>query len=54
MNTTIKPRSVAHGSTSPASGSSQVLTLVLAWAAVALPLGWGVAETLRKTLALFQ
>jgi hypothetical protein len=28
--------------------------LVVAWLAVGLPLGWGVAETLRKALALFQ
>jgi hypothetical protein len=34
--------------------SSQVVTLVLAWTAVGLPLAWGVAETLRKALALFQ
>ncbi len=33
---------------------SQVLALVLSWSAVGLPLAWGVAETLRKTLALFQ
>jgi hypothetical protein len=28
--------------------------LLVAWAAVGLPLAWGVAETLRKALALFQ
>jgi hypothetical protein len=33
---------------------SHVLALILAWAAVGLPLAWGVAETLRKALALFQ
>ena len=32
----------------------QGLVLVLAWTAVGLPLLWGVAETLRKALALFQ
>jgi hypothetical protein len=44
----------------PASGvparapKGQVVALVLAWTAVGLPLAWGVAETLRKTFALFQ
>jgi hypothetical protein len=43
----------------PASASStrhpsQVVTLVVAWTAVGLPLAWGVAETMRKALALFQ
>jgi hypothetical protein len=51
MNTTSNPRSAANGAV---AGSSQAVTLVLAWAAVGLPLAWGVAETLRKTLALFQ
>jgi hypothetical protein len=36
----------------PASG--QLLVLVLSWAGVGLPLAWGVMETLRKTMALFQ
>lgn len=35
-------------------GKSQVAALVLSWTAVGLPLAWGVVETLRKTLALFQ
>jgi hypothetical protein len=44
-------RAAAH----PASGrSSQALALVLSWTAVGLPLAWGVSETLRKALALFQ
>jgi len=34
--------------------STQILALVASWAAVMLPLAWGVAETLRKTAALFQ
>jgi hypothetical protein len=33
---------------------SQVVALALSWTAVGLPLLWGVAETLRKALALFQ
>jgi len=34
--------------------SSQALALAVSWMAVGLPLAWGVAETLRKALALFQ
>jgi hypothetical protein len=37
----------------PRSGSS-VLTLVLAWLAVGIPLLWGVEQTLAKSMALFQ
>jgi hypothetical protein len=37
-----------------APGGGQLMVLVLSWAAVGLPLAWGVMETLRKTLALFQ
>lgn len=45
----------SHGSAHPVSGaSSAALALVLSWTAVGLPLAWGVAETLRKALALFQ
>jgi hypothetical protein len=36
------------------SKGSQILALVFAWTAVSLPLAWGVSETLRKTMALFQ
>ena len=36
------------------SRSSQVVALVLSWTAVGIPLAWGVSETLRKALALFQ
>jgi hypothetical protein len=35
------------------SGSS-VLTLVLAWVAVGVPLLWGVEQTLVKAMALFH
>jgi hypothetical protein len=35
-------------------GRTQGLALVLSWVAVGLPLAWGVAETLRKALALFE
>lgn len=34
--------------------SSSALALVLAWAAVSLPLAWGILETFRKALALFS
>jgi hypothetical protein len=37
-----------------AGGIGGALALVLSWAAVGLPLAWGVAETLRKALALFN
>lgn len=33
---------------------TQWLELVPAWAAVGLPLLWGVTETIRKTFALFR
>jgi hypothetical protein len=37
-----------------AAGGGQIVTLALAWLGVGLPLAWGVWETLRKALALFQ
>jgi hypothetical protein len=43
----------SHG-TAASGRSKQVVALVLSWTAVGLPLAWGVAETLRKALALFQ
>lgn len=48
---TIPPAGPEH--LASASGG-QLLALALAWAAVGLPLAWGVLETLRKTMALFQ
>ena len=36
------------------SGASQVVALFLSWCAVGIPLAWGVMETFRKALALFQ
>jgi hypothetical protein len=41
-------------SSAAATGGGQVVTLVLAWLGVGLPLAWGVLETLRKAMALFQ
>jgi hypothetical protein len=34
--------------------SHNPIVLALAWAAVGLPLLWGVAQTIRKTLSLFS
>lgn len=53
MNT-VSPHDGRPASSSTHQRSSQVVALVLAWMAVGLPLAWGVAETLRKALALFQ
>jgi MFS family permease len=36
------------------SGAGSLLTLILAWAAVGVPLAWGVGVTLQKTAALFH
>ena len=36
------------------SGARQVVALFLSWCAVGIPLAWGVTETFRKSLALFQ
>ena len=36
------------------AGGGQVVTLALAWLGVGLPLAWGVLETLRKAMALFE
>jgi hypothetical protein len=43
----------SNTSPSTADKRSTTLAVVLAWLAVGLPLAWGVAQTLRKTLALF-
>ena len=51
---TQPPRHRADPSQAPASSSNQLVPLVLAWLGVGLPLAWGVLETLRKALALFQ
>jgi len=34
--------------------SPQGLQLLIAWAVIAVPLGWGVAQTVVKALALFR
>jgi hypothetical protein len=36
------------------SGKSSPVALVLAWLAVGVPLAWGVAQTIVKSLALFK
>jgi hypothetical protein len=38
----------------PVAGSTRTGAMLLAWAAVGLPLLWGVAQTLKKALALFH
>jgi hypothetical protein len=48
----MPPKSAAPASTPPSGG--QLVTLVLAWLGVGLPLLWGVLQTLEKTLALFK
>ena len=40
--------------TSGGSSPSSPAVLVLAWMAVGLPLLWGVAQTIKKTFALFS
>lgn len=39
--------------TSPQAASSP-LPLIVSWLVVGLPLAWGIIETLKKSLALFQ
>jgi hypothetical protein len=36
------------------TGRSSTLSLVLAWAAVSIPLAWGVYETMTKAVLLFR
>lgn len=40
--------------TTKQDGSSSPVILAMAWMAVGLPLLWGVAQTIKKTLALFS
>jgi hypothetical protein len=51
-NSASSARPPVPGGRSP--GPSELIALVLSWAAVGLPLAWGVLETLRKALALFN
>jgi len=37
-----------------AAGNSSMITVVLAWAAVGIPLAWGVSITLQKAWVLFK
>jgi hypothetical protein len=52
VNPSSSPPSAAQQTA--ATNGGQLLALVLSWAGVSLPLAWGVLETLRKTMALFQ
>jgi hypothetical protein len=40
--------------TPTAEPAGNVMILILAWMVVGLPLLWGVAQTFKKTLALFH
>jgi hypothetical protein len=53
--TTIKPdpKPAAKAATIPAARRSSRATILLAWLAVGVPLAWGVAQTIVKSLALF-
>jgi hypothetical protein len=50
----LPPQAELTAGTAEAQGLGQGLALVLSWTAVGLPLAWGVLETLRKALALFE
>lgn len=41
-------------SPTPAPSGSSAIRLILAWSFVGIPLLWGVLETLRNALKLFQ
>lgn len=45
-----------HDRVAAATPESQTgtMTMIFAWAAVGVPLLWGVAQTLKKALALFS
>ena len=45
---------MADGSTRPRASSGLILRLVVAWAAVGIPLAWGVWQVFQKSLALFR
>ncbi|MEO8183089.1 MAG: hypothetical protein ABI895_30025 [Deltaproteobacteria bacterium] len=51
---TPPPFAAAPAPQAVAPSGGQLLALVLSWVGVSLPLAWGVLETLRKTMALFQ
>jgi len=51
---TQPPRYRDASSEAPAVSGGQFVTLAFAWLGVGLPLAWGVLETLRKAMALFQ
>jgi hypothetical protein len=41
-------------SETPASTSNMGLRLICSWLVVGIPLAWGIWETLKKSLALFE
>jgi hypothetical protein len=50
----LPPQADPSAGAAGAQSLRQWLALVLSWTAVGLPLAWGVLETLRKALALFE
>lgn len=54
MNTPSSSATMAASSARVAAPKGQGIVLALSWTVVSIPLLWGVAETLRKALALFQ
>jgi hypothetical protein len=45
---------MASTTPSPTPGGTNALQLILAWAFVGIPFIWGVLETLRNAMKLFQ
>lgn len=37
----------------PRPRGTQVIALIISWAVVGIPAGWGVAQTVRKSVPLF-
>jgi hypothetical protein len=50
----MRPRMAAPHAQPAATSGGQLVVLALSWAAMGLPLAWGVYETLQKTAALFK
>ena len=40
-------------STPPPRSGKQIVALVISWMVVGVPAGWGVAQTVRKSIPLF-
>ena len=44
----------SHDESGSSAGGGQTLVMFFAWLAVGAPLVWGIAQTIRKALALFR